>query len=81
MSSVLKVALALAAILLAVPLGEFLFRLAQGMTFWGWIALLLIALFFVWGAIKLAAKLFWEGLFAGLGVRASGVIKRLSKGK
>jgi len=49
------------------------------MTKEGWIILGLIALYFAWPALAFAVKLFFESLFAGLGVRTSGVVRRLSR--
>jgi len=49
------------------------------MTREGWVILILIAIYFAWPALAFVTKLFFEGFFAGLGVRTSGVVKRLSR--
>lgn len=49
------------------------------MTREGWIILGFIALYFLRRPIAFVTKLFFEGLFAGLGVRSSGVVRRLSQ--
>jgi len=70
------------ALLMALPFAaDLASRLAHGMTFWGWITLAAIGLYFLWKPAKSAFRWFWDGLFVGLGVRASGVVGALSRPK
>lgn len=54
-------------------------QIARGMTFWGWIVLCAIALYFFYELVERVLRWFLAGLFGGLGVRASGVVGELSR--
>lgn len=59
--------------------GDLLLRIAHGMTFWGWIVLAAIGLYFFYELVERLLRWFFAGLFGGLGVRASGVVGELSR--